>query len=275
MIVTLVGLDYAGKSSIRIYLESFDVEKAMDTETSNSIEELRGSKVVYYVIPGQELLRYEEKFYERLFPITDVIVFVVDAADKEKFGEVREFFKFIQEMIKKYAKEECRLIVLAHKQDLPNAAKAKEVAELLGISEKHVLETSIKYPGSMYELLMRIHGIPTTEFDAIAYQIMQDTNAESVTIADKDLFPYTSIGNKDDAMTKLVGFLRLTRDIGDFDFIICEKESKRTCCIKDYIDGEEIFIVIINARANFDVMMSSVKAALSKIREEYKRRWEL
>ena len=76
-------------------------------------------------------------------------------------------------------------------------------------------------------------------------------------------------------MTKLTSFLKLTRDIGDFDFIICEKESKRTCFIRDYIRDEEIFIVIINAKANLDVIMNSVKTAMNRIREEYKKRWGL
>ena len=76
-----IGL--CGKSSIRIYLENFDVEKALNTMTSREIEELKRGKLNIFIIPGQKLFRYEEKFYRRLFPITDVIVFVIDSADKK------------------------------------------------------------------------------------------------------------------------------------------------------------------------------------------------
>jgi len=47
-------------------------------------------------------------------------------------------------MKRKYGKENCRFLILAHKQDLPNYANAEEITELLGIQKRTVLETSVK-----------------------------------------------------------------------------------------------------------------------------------
>jgi len=273
MIITFVGLDYAGKSSIRIYLECFDIEKAMKTMTSRKVEQFKRGKLNIFVIPGQKLFRYEEKFYRKLFPITEVVVFVVDAADRDRFDEVKEYFDYVMNMMKKYGKEDCRLLVLAHKQDLPNAAKAKEVAELLGVKEKQVLETSIYQIGTIYRLLLALHGTDTTPFDAIAYELMRKTNAETVVIADRDIFPYTTLGDARVAMSKLRAFIDFLNTSGECDILIALHRGLRTFFIKNPIGNDEVIIVIINSKADSRTVINAVKDAYKRIAEEYQKRW--
>jgi len=273
LIATFVGLDYAGKSSIRIYLESFDIEKAMKTMTSRKVEQFKRGRLNIFVIPGQKLFRYEEKFYRKLFPITEVVIFVVDAADRDRFDEVKEYFDYVMNMIKKYAKEDCRLLVLAHKQDLPNAAKAKEIAELLGVREKQVLETSIYQIGTIYRLLLKLHGTDTTPFDGIAYELAQKTKAETVIIADKNMFPYTTLGNEELAMNKLRAFIEFLNISGDCDVLISLYKKMKTFFVKNYIGKDEVFVIVVNSKADSKTILDAVKEAFKRIAEEYQKRW--
>lgn len=60
---------------------------------------------------------------------TQLLIFVVDAADRERFGEAR----LALEVALKSCGESVALLVLANKQDLPGAATTAETAQALGI----------------------------------------------------------------------------------------------------------------------------------------------
>ena len=236
---------------------------------------MKRGKLNIFIIPGQKLFRYEEKFYRRLFPITDVIVFVIDSADKKRFNEVKEYFDYVMKMMKKYGKENCKLLILAHKQDLPNCANAEEIAELLGVQKKIVLETSVKIPRTMLHLLMTLHGIKVEPFSAIAIELKMKTNAETVLMADKDCFTYAVIGDEDQGMKWLATLMNLRREVGDLDMAYFMKGNLKTIMVRQLVNNDTIFFLVINSPENAKTIINAMKKALNAAKEEYKKRWEL
>ena len=58
----------------------------------------------------------------------DAVIFVVDSCDRERFGEAKDE---IQDMMKDDRLRNAVLLVLANKQDLPNAATPAELTDHL------------------------------------------------------------------------------------------------------------------------------------------------
>ena len=61
---------------------------------------------------------------------TQGVIFVVDSNDRDRVGEARDE---LHRMLNEDALREANLLVLANKQDLPNAMNAAEVADKLGL----------------------------------------------------------------------------------------------------------------------------------------------
>ena len=89
------------------------------------------------------------------FPQTKVLLCVIDSNDRERIGEIKdEIFSFIndEEQLK-----DVLFMVLANKQDLPNAMSVEEVAkgiELDRIKQKHNIFGTVATTGEgLYEAL--------------------------------------------------------------------------------------------------------------------------
>ena len=224
--VVFVGLHLAGKSSIKIFLESFDVNKALNTKASTKVEELRRRTLNLFIIPGQKMWRYDERLYKLFLPKAHKICFVVDAADHEKFDEVRRYYDFLMKMVKKYACETVELIVLAHKQDLPNAVSGKKIAELLGVNENMVLETSIFNTTSIARLYFLLVGIQQSFLDFLV-QLMRETNAKAIFLGDLENINI-AIGDTQIAVDHYVQAVELKKHT-DYDYLILSTSGKTTC----------------------------------------------
>lgn len=205
MLIIFVGLDRAGKSSIKIYLETLDVEKAKNTKMSNGLEVYRVGDFKIEVFPGQLTLRKNEKLYEVFFPHTSKIVFVVDAADRKRFKAVSEYWRFVKKMIEKYCNDKPQIILLAHKQDLDGAISPDELQKII-FSDEEIREfnvvsigTSIYDPFSMASLLNILHGAKKASED-IAEALRRIANAELAFIYDGHILPviYSSKGRDSD-----------------------------------------------------------------------------
>jgi len=232
--VLMVGLDYAGKTSIRQYLQTFDVNRALRTETSTSIETFRKSALNIYVVPGQELLRYEERIYEILLPITQKVCFVVDSADVSRFDKVKKYFEFIRRMMSKYASSDCELIVLAHKQDLPNAVDKRKIAELLDVDETYVLATSIMDPISMSQLCLKLIGMNIEVLIPFS-RVMKEKEVKAVFFSDKEI-PYILLGDVSLGVIKLKEAMDLVKKIQS-NMIIIDRGA-----IDYYFAREDFFL---------------------------------
>lgn len=76
------------------------------------------------VTPQRPLWRH---YYQN----TDVLIFVVDSNDRERISECKdELWRFLQED----ELTDCVLLVMANKQDLPNAMSTTEVTEKLELN---------------------------------------------------------------------------------------------------------------------------------------------
>jgi len=101
--ILLLGLDNAGKTTLLKSLASEDVTHITPTQGFN-IKSVQsdGFKLNVWDIGGQRKIR---PYWRNYFENTDVLVYVIDSADRKRFdetGEVRIFFLFLIREIKRF-----------------------------------------------------------------------------------------------------------------------------------------------------------------------------
>ncbi|GJY82152.1 ADP-ribosylation factor 2 isoform X1 [Tanacetum coccineum] len=114
MRILMVGLDAAGKTTILYKLKIGEIVTTIPTIGFN-VESVEYKNISFTVwdIGGQDKLRPLWRFY---FQNTEGIIFAVDSNDRDR-DELRDTV----------------LLVLANKQDLPNAMNAAEITDKLGL----------------------------------------------------------------------------------------------------------------------------------------------
>mmetsp|Transcript_97 Transcript_97/g.210 ORF Transcript_97/g.210 Transcript_97/m.210 type:complete len:184 (-) Transcript_97:115-666(-) len=130
MKLLMVGLDAAGKTTVLYKLKLGETVTTIPTVGFN-VERVQYGRLTFTVwdIGGQEKIR---RLWRHYFVGTHGVIFVVDSADSVRFDEARE------ELLMMLREEDLRgaiLLVLANKQDLPNAMSAADVSEKLGLPE--------------------------------------------------------------------------------------------------------------------------------------------
>ncbi|GKA79711.1 ADP-ribosylation factor 2 isoform X1 [Tanacetum coccineum] len=141
MRILMVGLDAAGKTTILYKLKIGEIVTTVPTivlrvfqsKLNNSFESVEYKNISFTVwdIGGQDKLRPSWRFY---FQNTEGIIFAVDRNDSDRVLEARdELHKILNEDELKDAV----LLVLANKQDLPNAMNAAEITDKLGPYSLH------------------------------------------------------------------------------------------------------------------------------------------
>ncbi len=132
--ILMVGLDQAGKSTIVATMQiGKPISAPMKPTIGFNLEEItfQSLKLKIWDISGQEKCRELWKHY---YEGSNGIVFVVDSADKERIGEVRdEFQRVLLEQDLRYV----RILVFANKQDIGGSIKAKELKMALGLGPEH------------------------------------------------------------------------------------------------------------------------------------------
>ncbi|CAE8633882.1 unnamed protein product, partial [Polarella glacialis] len=71
------------------------------------------------------------QIWQHYYQNTDALIFVIDSSDRERIDEAHE------ELMKMLAREEMReaaLLIMANKQDLPNAMTTAELTQRLGLN---------------------------------------------------------------------------------------------------------------------------------------------
>jgi small GTP-binding protein len=130
--IVMVGLDAAGKTTVLYNLRLGEVVTTVPTIGFN-VETLEHRNVTFTVwdIGGQEKIR---KLWRHYYQGTTGVIYIVDSSDRERSEDARaELFNVLQA-------DEMRdvvLLVLANKQDLPNALTSSDVAEKLGLNSLH------------------------------------------------------------------------------------------------------------------------------------------
>lgn len=126
--ILMVGLDAAGKTTILYSLKFGKVVTTIPTIGFN-VETVSHKNITFTVwdVGGKDKIR---PLYRHYFQNTSALIFVVDSNDRERIHEAREELdRMLQEDELRY----CPLIVLANKQDLPNAMGVSEIAEKMDL----------------------------------------------------------------------------------------------------------------------------------------------
>ncbi|CAD7941517.1 unnamed protein product [Amoebophrya sp. A25] len=128
--ILILGLDNAGKTTILYRLKVDQVISTTPTIGFN-VETVNYKNICFQVwdLGGQSSIR---PYWRCYFPNTNAIIYVVDSIDRERLQDAKE------ELSLMLGEEELTgvpLLVLANKQDLPNAMTAAEVSEGLGLTE--------------------------------------------------------------------------------------------------------------------------------------------
>merc|ERR1711964_425610 len=135
--ILMLGLDAAGKTAI-LYKLRFGQSVTTIPTIGFNVETIKTGKVKFTVwdIGGQDKIRPLWKHY---YSDVDAIIFVVDSNDRERIeneehpeGTAKiELAKLLSEPMLK----DVKLLVLANKQDLPNALTPEEVSKTLGLPD--------------------------------------------------------------------------------------------------------------------------------------------
>lgn len=133
--VVVIGLDTAGKTSLLYRLKLREFVNTIPTKGFNmekikvAVGSSRATSFQVWDVGGQDKLRPLWKSYTRR---TDAMVFVVDSAEVERMDEARAELHKISRTSENVG---VPVLVLANKQDLPEALSVPEVEKALALHE--------------------------------------------------------------------------------------------------------------------------------------------
>eukprot|EP01083_Nonionella_stella_P004295 12417_1 len=145
--ILMVGLDNAGKTTILYKLKIGEVVTTIPTIGFNVENvEYKNLKFTVWDVGGQQSIRQLWKHY---YSNTDAIIFVLDANDTKRVrGNEHCAKEELHRLMGEVELENCILLVLANKQDLPNAQgenELKNILELDGIKQEHFIQGTIAH----------------------------------------------------------------------------------------------------------------------------------
>ncbi|PRQ22920.1 putative small GTPase superfamily, ARF/SAR type, P-loop containing nucleoside triphosphate hydrolase [Rosa chinensis] len=149
--ILMVGLDASGKTTILYKLKLGEIVSTVPTIGFN-VETIEYRNITFTVwdVGGQDKIR---PLWRHYFKNTQGLIFTVDSNDRERIPEARnELHRILSESELSNAV----VLVLANKQDLPNAMCATEVADklalhLLGQRSWYIQSTSAISGQGLYE----------------------------------------------------------------------------------------------------------------------------
>ena len=129
--ILMLGLDAAGKTTILYKLKLNETVSSIPTIGFNveTVSPVKNVTFTVWDVGGQDKIRPLWKHY---FHNTEGLVYVVDSADRERFLEAKEELFWIMDSDEM---KDVPMVILANKQDLPNAAPPSEIASRLGLHQ--------------------------------------------------------------------------------------------------------------------------------------------
>ncbi|CAF1165478.1 unnamed protein product [Adineta steineri] len=128
--ILMLGLDAAGKTTILYKVKLNENLETLPTIGFNveRVSPCRGVSFEVWDVGGQENIR---RLWRHYYSNTDGLIFVIDSNDQERIDEAREELHGI---LSAPDMSSVPLVVLANKQDLPNAMKTSDIAQKLGLN---------------------------------------------------------------------------------------------------------------------------------------------
>ncbi len=127
--ILMLGLDGAGKTTLLYKLKLNEVVNTIPTVGFNveTVQHENNVSFLVWDIGGQKIIRELWKYY---FNGTNGLVYVVDSVDKSRFEIAKEELDWILEADEMAG---VPVVVMANKQDMPNACSPSDVAKRLGL----------------------------------------------------------------------------------------------------------------------------------------------
>ena len=278
--MTLCGLEEAGKTSIKVYLENLDKNEALKPYiASNEVEIYKRHHLTIFVIPGQERYRYVEFYYQQYFTPSSIIGLVVDASDIGKFDEVAAYWGFLKEMIDKYAKSR-NVVLIAHKQDKKNALPAEKIARKIfskGDIKKYnirMIDTSILDIFSMYSLLRMFYGdLSKVGLDLIVQTLAFQTRAAASFLIDGHMLPLSVVGSKD-ALSFMEEIFYPIYKRGRLHYLILKFEGIRFLAVSKGGESDYVVVGVYDYKVPMGEAIKLCEKALDKYFSEARKRWK-
>ena len=129
--ILMIGLDAAGKTTILYKLKVNETVSTIPTIGFNveTVEPVKNVSFTVWDVGGQDKIRPLWKHY---FNGCDGLIYVVDSADDQRFDEAKKELDWV------LGDDEMRgvpIVVLANKQDLPNAKSSSDIGHALGVMQ--------------------------------------------------------------------------------------------------------------------------------------------
>jgi len=126
----MIGLDAAGKTTVLYNLKLGEVVTTIPTVGFNvETLEYKNLRFTVWDIGGQDKIRKLWRYY---YEGNHGLIFVVDSSDRERIGLAREE---LEKTLAEDAMREVSILVLANKQDLPNAMPVCKLCEELNLNQ--------------------------------------------------------------------------------------------------------------------------------------------
>lgn len=128
--ILIVGLDSAGKTTLTKYMNTGEYQDDTSPTIGQNIDSINyeGWDITTIDVAGQEQFRF---LWEVHYPGCAAAVFVIDAADIERLPEARDILR--THVFNNPHLEKVPTLILANKQDLPDAIQAPLMIQLLNL----------------------------------------------------------------------------------------------------------------------------------------------